>query len=163
MASETELHPVTIEGARLLFRNFTGAENRFNEPGNRNFCIVLDPKQAEQMKADGWNVKFPDPRDEEEEARDPYLPVAVKYTFRPPLIVMITSTGRTNLVEDTCGILDWADITDADLIIAPSRWDVGGKSGIKAYLRSLYVTVNEDVLARKYAIIEQDMAREQGR
>lgn len=159
MAKETAMSPVTIEGARLIFRNFTGAEGRYNDPGDRNFAIVLDVKQAEQMQADGWNVKFPNPREDEEETRDPYLQIAVRYNFRPPLVVMITSTGRTNLTEDTVGTLDWADIVNADLIIAPSHWTVGDKSGIKAYLRSLYVTVNEDALARKYALLEQEGQR----
>lgn len=155
MAKDIALSPVTIEGARLIFRNFTGAEGRFNEEGDRNFAIVLDAKQAEEMKADGWNVKFPNPREDEEEARDPYLQISVKYKIRPPLVVMITSTGRTNLTEETVGTLDWADITNADLIIAPYQWNVGEKTGIKAYLRSLYVTVNEDALARKYALLEE--------
>lgn len=159
MAKDVALNPVTIEEATLIFRNFTGAEGRYNAAGDRNFAIVLTPEQAEEMKADGWNVKFPNPREDEEETRDPYLQIAVRYNFRPPLVVMITSTGRTNLTEDTVGTLDWADITNADLIIAPSRWNVGDKTGIKAYLRSLYVTVNEDILARKYALMEQDGQR----
>lgn len=160
MARDIQLSPVTIEGARLIFRNFSGAEGRYNSEGDRNFAIVLDPKQAEAMKEDGWFVKFPDPREDEEEARDPYLAVKVYYKVRPPLIVMITSTGRTQLTEETVGTLDWADIQNADLVIAPVRWEVGGKTGIKAYLRSLYVTVEEDELARKYALLEQ---QEQGR
>lgn len=156
MARDIQLQPVTIEGATLIFRNFSGAETKFNDPGDRNFAIVLGKGQAEEMKQDGWNVKFPDPREDDEEARDPYLQVKVGYKGRPPLIKMITSVGSTVLTEDTVSTLDWADIENADLVIRPYQWEVGDKTGIKAYLQALYVTVREDALARKYALIEQE-------
>ncbi len=65
---------------------------------------------------------------------------------------MITSTARTNLSEDSVGVLDWAEIKVADLIVNASYWTVNGKSGVKAYLKSLFVTIEEDALERKYAV-----------
>jgi len=50
--------------------------------------------------------------------------------------------------------LDWADIKTADLIARGYDWNVGGKSGTKAYLQSLFVTIEEDALERKYSIHE---------
>jgi hypothetical protein len=72
---------------------------------------------------------------------------------------MITSRGQTRLDEDTVEQLDWIDVaTDektgapkCDLIVRPYTWEVSGRSGIKAYLQSLYVTIEEDDLERKYA------------
>jgi hypothetical protein len=61
-----------------------------------------------------------------------------------------TSGTRTYLNEDNVNILDSADIRHADLIIREYRWDVNGKQGVKAYLQSLYVTLEEDDLYRKY-------------
>ena len=68
---------------------------------------------------------------------------------------MITSRGRTNLDESTVEMLDWADITNVDLIVRPYEWSVSGKTGIKAYLQSIYVTVEEDELERKYSELDQ--------
>lgn len=148
---------VTMENMQVIFRNFAGRVGPYNDRGDRTFCVVLDEKTAKEMAKDGWNVKFPKDRDEEmEDARDPYLQIAVKYSIRPPKVVMITSTGRTFLKEDMIEILDGMDFANVDLIINSSAWEVNGKSGIKAYLKSLYVTIEEDELERKYAIQEQE-------
>jgi hypothetical protein len=147
-----------VEGGRLIFRNFAGRESMYNTRGERNFAVELDEQVAQQMAADGWNVKFPEPGGEDAEiTRAPHISVALRFDILPPKIIMITSTARTPLKEDTVELLDWADISNADLIANGSEWSVGGKSGIKAYLKSLYVTIEEDELDRKYAAQEQEM------
>ena len=89
---------------------------------------------------------------EEGEPDTPYIQVAVNFKNRPPRVVMITSTARTNLGEDSIEVLDWAEFATVDLICRGYEWDVNGKSGTKAYLQSLFVTIEEDALERKYAI-----------
>lgn len=140
-----------IEDARIIFKNFAGKEGLYNAEGQRNFCVILDPESAAQMEADGWNIKYLQPQDEGDEAT-PYIQVTVGYKLRPPRIVTMTSRARTNLTEHDVEVLDWADISHADLIARGSEWTVNGKSGIKAYLQSLFVTLEEDELERKYAI-----------
>jgi hypothetical protein len=141
---------VMMEGARIIFRNFAGKEGQYNREGDRNFCVLLDPDVAEAMAKDGWNIKALRAREEGEEEQ-PYVQVAVNFKGRPPRVVMITSRGRTTLFEDEVEILDWADIQNVDLIIRPYEWVVNGKSGIKAYLQSIYVTIDEDELELKYS------------
>lgn len=147
---------VQIEGAQIIYRNFSGKEGRYNDPGQRNFAVVLDPETAAAMDADGWNVKQEKERDEEGYEPRFFLPVKVNYKFRPPRVVMITSKGRTDLDEDTVGTLDWATFANVDLIINPSHYDVNGKAGIAAYLKTMFVTLEEDDLERKYAQMESD-------
>jgi hypothetical protein len=63
------------------------------------------------------------------------------------------------LHEDEVEILDWADIQMTDLIVRPYEWAVNGKTGIKAYLQSIFVTIQEDELELKYADIDDIPAR----
>jgi hypothetical protein len=51
--------------------------------------------------------------------------------------------------------LDWVDIAMVDLIINPYEWAVSGKTGIKAYLASIYITIAEDALMLKYAEVPE--------
>lgn len=148
-----EQKTIKIEDARLIFKNFAGKEGQYNEKGERNFAVVIDPESADQFAADGWNVRQRPPREEGDEPTF-YIPVKVNFKNRPPRIVMITSAGRTHLDEDSVETLDWADIRLADLIIRGFEWEVNGKSGTKAYLQSLFVTIEEDELEQKYAMTD---------
>lgn len=156
---------ILLEGVRLIFRNFTGKEGQYNREGDRNFGVIIpnDTPEAqrtlEQMVADGWNVKFLKPREEDEEeveTETPWLPVKIGYgKGRPPLVMVISDNRRKPMDEDTIDLLDWAEITNVDLIVRPYNYDVGGRTGISAYVQSMYVTIEEDALAKKYAETEQ--------
>lgn len=153
--------PVVMEGVQIIFRNFAGKEGQYNREGERNFGVLIDTDTAEAMAADGWNVKQLRPReDDEDEMPQAWLPVAVSYTARAPKIVLVTSRGKTRLGQNDIEMLDWADILNVDLIVRPYAWEVQGKTGIKAYLQSLYVTIEEDPLERKYADVDEQGTEE---
>jgi hypothetical protein len=139
-----------VEDARLIFRNFAGKEGQYNREGDRNFAVILDPETATAMLEDGWNVRYLQAREEGDE-ETPYISVAVNFNNRPPRVMMITSTSRTSLDEASVEVLDWADLKVVDLIARGYEWSVNGKTGIKAYLQSLFVTIEEDALEKKYA------------
>lgn len=146
-----------IEGADLIFTNFSGEKSAFNSEGRIQFSIRLDKSTADQLSAEGWNVKVRPPRDEDEEELI-YIGVDARFDIRPPRVVMLSNGGRTrtNLTQETIAILDSVDISNVDLIINGSFWDVNGKQGIKAYLKTMFVTINEDALERKYAEYDED-------
>ncbi len=145
-----ELEPVVMEDVQIIFRNFAGKEGQYNREGDRNFAVLLDPETADAMAKDGWNVKYLRAR-EEGDVEQPYISVSVNFKGpRPPRVVMITSKGRTPLPEELVEFLDYADIKQVDVILNPYSWSVQGKSGVKAYLKSLFVIIQEDYLELKY-------------
>lgn len=159
---------IILEGVRIIRRNFRGEEDKYNKPGERNFIVVLPSEEmAEQLAAADWNVKWFEPREEgEEEERVPWLPVEVAYQKgRPPRIFMIPDhdpTRRTELNEESVAVLDGVDIVNVDMIVRGSHWsNATGASGVKAYLQSMYVTIEEDYLARKYAEMDKQFAEVQ--
>lgn len=162
---ENERKTFMVEDGTLHWRNFAGIEKPpYNPAGVRTFCVDLDPAIVEDMIKDGWNVKFHKFRDDDEPTRGsdeldldrPFIQVRARYDKgRKPRIVMITSTSRTNLTEDTIEILDMVDIETVDLIVNGSYYEMNGKSGLKAYLQSMFITIREDALELKYKINEE--------
>lgn len=145
---------IMMEGVRIIFRNFRGEESQYNREGDRNFGVLIDAGLATQLIDDGWNVKYLKNDDADEgESPQAWLPVSVSWKGRAPTVIAIGDKTkiRTHLGEDEVEAMDWYDIINVDLIVRPYSWEVNNKTGIKAYLKSIYVTYEEDQLQIKYA------------
>lgn len=145
---------LAIDNARIIFKNFTGKDDKFGREGDRSFSIVIeDDALAEQLANDGWNVKPLTPRDPDEKVNH-FIKVKISFKVRPPKIWLLTNHKRTLLDEDTIATLQYARIENADVVVSPWRWEVNGKTGIAAYLETLYVKIEDDPFADKYADYE---------
>lgn len=146
-----------IEDAKLLFTNFAGSPTRYNsEGGKREFSVALPLNLVEDLEKDGWNVKYRKNADGEFDPERPYLGVKVSYKFRVPAIWLITGGRKRLMTEDTVGTLDNITIKTADVVIHPSVYDVRGQQGISAYVKELYVVMDDEStsFASKYADLD---------
>jgi len=148
----SNIENINIEGAKLMFRNFSGNEGKFNPAGRRNFCVVIPEDNVDQLRALGWPIKELAARDEEEEPIF-YLQVKVNYNRIPPKIYMVTGKKKTLLTEASVNSLDYAEIKNVDLTIRAYEWEPGKLS---AYVQSMYVTIVEDEFADKYAFDDEE-------
>lgn len=154
---------IVIEDVEILpgsWRNFKGKDHRYDPDGVRSFTIRVPDNMIERMVEEGFNVRVREARVEDPDAPPlHYLKIKVNYNGKfPPRVVITRGKKQQSLDEKTVGSLDWQVITYADISINPRLWtSPDGKSGgTSAYLKSLYVTVDEDPLDRKYSLYDDD-------
>lgn len=137
---------LVFNNARIVFRNFTGRAGRFNAEGIRSFSVVIEDLEfAHKLEEDGWNIKWPKPREDGEELA-PTLPVAVSFDPYPPRIKQVQEGGgEVWLDASNVFTLDDAEIISASLVIRPYNYEVNGSTGVKAYLKDMKVEVARDI------------------
>lgn len=150
MAREIPL--LVVENAEIIFRNFSGRKERFNDEGKRYFNLVLDPDMAHHLEKEGWNISSLPARDEGEVDKL-HTKIRVNFKFKPPKCYLVTSRGKTLITEAEVELLDMVEIENVDLVIRPREWDSKGSSGVAGYLVSIYIKIVEDPLDEKYGDI----------
>lgn len=154
------MNNLTIRNARIIFKNLSGKATQYSPAGRRSFSVIIDDETfAETLKNDGWNIKPLRKRDPDE-PQHYHLPVAVFYGNYPPAITLISGNTKTMLDESTVQMIDWAEIKKVDLVVRPREYTVSGRTGIKAYLKTMYLTIEEDELAAEYADIGENHLEE---
>lgn len=141
-----------IDDARIVYRNFSGKQSKYNRPGDMNFALVIpDQDMANKLIEDGWNVKIKAPRHDGE---DPFMfmTVKVKFNGRGPNVYLVTGNHRVKLDEESIGVLDNADAAEIDMDIRPYDWEMDdGKSGRTAYLHAMQFVQNVDRFTERFA------------
>ena len=137
-----------VSGRDILFRNFSGAELKYNQAGKRNFCMIVDDETAEELRARGFNVKTRKRADTEEEYS--FLKININFNSnRPPQINQVTSRGgMSRLTEETIDSLDYAEIISANIAISPYDREKNGQC--TAWLNELLVEIEDESFASRY-------------
>ena len=150
----SNVNNINIEGAIVIWKNFSGERDKFN-PGKRGFSVVIDDAvMADELRQEGWNIKErplmegADPSEQEWT-----LPVKLNMN-RYTQVWLIVGNHKTLLDENTVAQLDVVDIIDCDISIRPYEWEMSGRTGITAYVDSMYVTIRENKFAEKYADLD---------
>ncbi len=161
-------HDLILDADRVdfevLFPNLEGRKERYNDDGDRTFRLKFnDPEFAQQLSEDGWNIRIYTPKNED---YDPYHYLTVKTKFRvdsekvrqDPEIHLVNSKN-----DILCGPQNMHDVDMAflnhkaervDLVIAPRYWanaGIGKGEGITAYIREMWVEIQDSPFASRYA------------
>lgn len=143
---------IRLEGAQIFYRNFSGKVSENNRNGDRSFALAIPDEMVDDLMKDGWNIKFRKPN--ADGYQQPFLSVKVKFGQYPPIAVLINDRGKFNLDETTICELDSCVIKNVDIIVRPYNYPpMAGKpdGGVAAYLKAIYVTIQEDYFQAKYA------------
>ena len=128
--------PRTFENCKIIMRNFSGEATQYTAEGLREFALVVESPLADQLAAEGWNVKTF--KDDPEGIK--FIKVAVSYKLQAPVAVLIMGGIRRPLTIHTIGELDHVDIQNVDMTVYPSSWSMRGETCLKAYFKAIYVT-----------------------
>lgn len=144
---------LVLENTRIIHKNFEGRPGEFNRAGDRSFSAVISPELVDALREEGWTVKELPPREGIDGSESLYY-IQTRVNFdsnRPPRVCIVTKNGLVELTPETVKTLDSAEIVKVDCTLHPHKWqNANGKSGVKAYLRNMFVTLREDVLSEKY-------------
>lgn len=84
-----------------------------------------------------------------------WLTVDANFGKYPPECFLVSGRNKIPMGPDEVHKFDSARILNADVEISPSRWEVNGKSGIKAYLNRIFIEVVPNRLDEKYGYSDE--------
>ena len=149
------LNDLEIQNANIFALNFAGKERKkngrvVNSAGTRTFCVEIDPKIAQDLKDDGWNITIR--VNQEDGSMFCYLPVELRYHPVHPDVFTITNGRKHQLEEDQVHQLDNRKLTDVNLVIHPHWWydDATDEWRIKAFLAEGWFYIRQSRFAEQW-------------
>lgn len=144
---------IKIEKAQIVYHDFSNKNPWTSGP---SFGVRIDGRKAKKMIKDGWNVKTMTVKNK----LIWFLPVSINHNFHQgneiePKIYMQVLDGKNNIEtvdEFRYKFLDFVTIEYSYLVIIGYHWTINKpskKSGIKAFLKEGYFSVNKNIDANK--------------
>lgn len=148
---DVELEDVRVKWA---FSHFDGREDTFNNEGDHNFKIILPEETAMALADEGWAIKTL-PGYEEGDPPEYLLTIKISYKYEAPKIYLIKGNRKIRATQRDLADIRRDTCEQLDVIITPSRWVNGPRSGISAYAKELYAKVRESRFSEKYSDYEE--------
>lgn len=147
MNEREQLH---IEDAKMIFKHFSGLEDDFHADGIRDFVLLVDDGTADFLRNHAIAVKTVENDDGTHENR---TKVHVSYKKQAPTIAVVKAHSLDYLDQSSIAALDHATIERADMTVDIVYWEMPKthKNGFTLYLNSLYVKIEENPFAAKWA------------
>lgn len=147
-----------VRGARILFPNFEGAEQDYNQQGKRNFRLELDEDLANELRGRGVFVREREGRDDTEE-RQYLMKVGV---YRDADVRLLSDRNMTALPLERFGMVDREYSKghvingDIDLEFHISRNTQIASSSPYVRLDTIIIPIRKSRLLSQYEDYEQD-------
>ena len=159
------MNDAIINDTKFIYqRNLAGDIKKSNSmfPNNkRTACIIISNEQAEQMAAEGYDIKWTKPREGENTKNfvsKAFLNVELKYRnkfnemikYPPKVYLVIDNETPVLLSEETVGQLDDIRVKNVNVVIHPSIDEAS--NSLKPYIRIMYVeqNIDDDPFAQRY-------------
>lgn len=149
---DVELEDVTV---KWNWSHFDGRADGLNDLGDHNFTIILDERTALELRDAGWTgVKENEPY-EEGDPPEWTLKIKISYKYEAPKVFLIKGERKFRAEESDLADIRRDATEQIDVIITPSRWVQGNRTGVTAYAKELYAKIRESRFSRKYADYEE--------
>jgi hypothetical protein len=156
-AAQAWIDDLEIENAQIkwAFSHFDGRADTFNDEGDHNFTIIIDDEEtALRLRDEGWNIRMFEGK-EEGDLPEYTLKVKISYRFEAPKIYLLKGERKYRADEADLADIKRSTCEQIDVIISPSRWVQGGRTGISAYCKEMYAKVKESRFSARYADYEE--------
>jgi hypothetical protein len=149
---------IEFEDAQIKWpwSHFDGRDTFGGGEGSYNFTIILPEKTALALREAGWTSVKENEGYEEGDPPEWTMQAKISDRFELPKMYLIKNGRRFRVHElrdlhdirrDTCDQID--------VILTPSRWVNGNRTGITAYVKELYATIRQSRFADKYEDLEE--------
>lgn len=149
---------ISLEDTNFIWMtNFSGDPERdnFGSDARQANIIIPDPALAEELLAEGYNVKQTKPREGEEEGFEPRYFISIKVnfdSFNPPRIYLVSGDADPLLLdEESIDIIDRCQVLNVNATLNPYENPRTGRKSL--YVRTMYVEqdIEDDPFAQRYA------------
>lgn len=147
-----------IEGARISYTNFTGAENDYNREGSKNFKLRIDEDLYNELIGRGVRASMKPPREEGEE---PFYSVKVG-VYPNTDVYGLTKKAKQRFEYDNLNLIDNAvskgQIANGEIDLS-FHVSMNTKLSHPAYYircDEIYIPMKESRLASKYEHYGED-------
>lgn len=146
---DVELADVPI---KWNWSHIDGRPDTFNDEGDHNFTVILPKDVALDLLDKGWTAVKENPPYEEGDDPEWTLKIKISYKYEAPLIYLIKGDRKVR-VRDAGDLAQIRrDNTERiDVIITPSRWVNGNRTGVTAYVKEMYAEIRESRFAQRYS------------